>query len=128
MNRTRRWPRRAFGVATVLAVATALSSATAPRAGAHRGAPFWSHQKVMARVDGAAVVIGRWKGRVDAPSTLCSGDGRGASWSGARHWRHFTCTWTIFKSGGQIDRDVTFRLHTVTTNRFVITSARFGTE
>jgi hypothetical protein len=82
----------------------------------------------MARVDGAAVVIGRWKGRVDAPSTLCSGEGRGAMWSGARHWRHFTCTWTVFKSGGQIGRDVTFRLHTVTTKTFVITSAHFGTE
>jgi hypothetical protein len=106
------------------AVAVVLSAAGA--ASAHRGAPQWTMAKLLRRLGGASVHVGSWTGHVQTASTLCSGDGRAARWGGIGHWRHFTCTWTVFAGG--IDRDVTFRVHTLTRTRFLITNARFGAE
>jgi hypothetical protein len=82
----------------------------------------------MSRIDGAVVVVGGWRGRIRSATTLCSGEGRASLWAGTRHWRHFTCTWTVFRNGYVVDRDVTFRVHPVTWKRFVISSSRFGAD
>ena len=96
-------------------------------ASAHAGTA-WSIEAVMPRIDGAKVVIGRWRGRVQADTTLCNGEGRGSRWDGVGHWHHFTCTWTVFDRQGLVDRDVTFRVHPLTRTRFLINDARFGTD
>jgi hypothetical protein len=115
--------RRLAGVA----VAAATCSFAAP-AGARAAAPMWSIATVLSRIDGAKVVIGHWSGRVKAETTLCSGVGASRRWSGVRHWRHFTCTWTVFDRKGLVDRDVTFRVDTVDRTHFVIADGRFGTS
>jgi hypothetical protein len=97
-----------------------------PLAGAHAGAPMWSLRAALSRIDGARVSVGSWSGRVQTASTLCNGEGTSRRWSGLRHWRHFTCTWTIIARGGTVEHDVTFRVHTLTARRFLITNARFG--
>jgi hypothetical protein len=107
-------------VLAVLAVAVA-----PPAASPHIGTPRWSMTTLMTRLDGARVTIGSWRGRVRTESTLCSGEGTGVRWNGVRHWRHFICTWTTFRAGG-LDRDVTFRVHTLTRSLYVLTSAHFG--
>jgi hypothetical protein len=112
----------------VLAAATLAMLVPAVESTAHPAAPMWSLADVMRRIDGARVSIGRWTHRVQSASTLCSGEGRGERWSGTRHWRHFLCTWTVFDSRGGVDRDVTFRVHSLTRTSFVITDARFGSE
>jgi hypothetical protein len=110
-----------------LAVACAtVALAFVPTAGAHQGAPMWSIPRVMSELDGDKVVIRHWSARVRADTTLCSGEGRSGRWRGMRHWRHFTCTWTVFDRKGLVDRDVTFRVHTLRTGRCLITDARFG--
>ena len=124
-RRRRRGPRTAAAAAAAAVVAM-IAGAEATQATAHAGTPTWSLRTVLSRIDGARVRIGAWSGRVQAASTLCSGDGRGFRWSGTRHWRHFTCTWTVLDVHGGVDRDVTFRVHTLTAKRFAITNARFG--
>ena len=89
---------------------------------------MWSLPLLLSRIDGARVKIGRWSARVQGTSTLCSGEGRGSVWSRMRHWRHFTCTWTVFDQKVGVDRDVTFRVHTLTVRRYLITDARFGPD
>ena len=100
-------------VARHLAVAAvaALLAVTVPveRAEAH-GGPQWSLSWLMSRIKGSRVSVGPWSGRVQIPSTLCSGEGRGGRWAGVRHWRHYTCTWTVFAPGSRGERDVTFRV------------------
>jgi hypothetical protein len=108
-----------------LVVAAATCSFSAPAA-AHAAAPMWSIATVMSRIDGAKVVVGRWSSRVKAETTLCSGEGRSARWRGVRHWRRFTCTWTVFDRRGLVDRDVTFRVVTLDRTHCRITDARFG--
>ena len=115
--------RRAASVAGVVVVA---ASSAAPAAAEASAAPRWTLAAVLSRIDGAKVIVGRWSGRVDASSTLCSGDGRGALWAGRRHWSRFTCTWTVFDRHGAVDRDVTFRVYVLSPRRFAVASGRFG--
>jgi hypothetical protein len=115
--------RRITRAAAAAVLATAL---LAPSVEAHPGAPMWSLGVVLSRIDGARISVGPWSARVQTASTLCSGDGRGRRWLGMRHWRHFTCTWTVFDRKGGVGRDVTFRVHTLTARRYVIEAARFG--
>jgi hypothetical protein len=119
-------PRVARSLAVVVVAVVGCSLASGARA--HTGAPMWSIDAVMSRIDGAKVVIGRWSARVQADTTLCNGEGRGTRWHGERHWRHFTCTWTVFDRKRLVDRDVTFRLHTLTRTRYLINDARFGAD
>jgi hypothetical protein len=98
----------------------------APAADAHTGAPEWSLPTLLERIDGARVSVGSWSGHVQSASTLCNGEGRGRRWSGMRHWRHFTCTWTVIGRRSVGERDVTFRVHTLTARRYRITNERFG--
>jgi hypothetical protein len=111
-----------------LAVALAIALAAGSVASAHRNAPRWTIPWLMKRISGATVRVGTWKGRVEPASTLCSGEGPAVRWGGIGHWRHFRCTWTTFASAGSIGRDVTFRVHTITARRFVITDAHFGSD
>ena len=92
--------RRAASVAGVVVVA---ASSAAPAAAEASATPRWTLAAMLSRIDGAKVIVGRWSGRVDASSTLCSGDGRGALWAGRRHWSRFTCTWTVFDREGAVD-------------------------
>jgi hypothetical protein len=119
----------AVGRATVGAALLALvvgALVCAGRASAQPVPGMWSVPTTLSRIDGALVQIGRWRGRIRAASPLCSGEGRGVSWSGTRHWRRFTCTWTVFDRRGGIDRDITFGVRVLGTRRFVIANARFG--
>jgi hypothetical protein len=114
---------RILALVAALAVVLAVGSA----ASAHRNAPRWTIPWLMKRISGASVRVGTWSGRVEPASTLCSGEGPAVRWGGIGHWRHFMCTWTTFSPGG-IGRDVTFRVHTITARRFVITDAHFGSN
>jgi hypothetical protein len=114
--------RRVF--VSAIAAVVACTLAVGPKA--HVGAPPWSLERVLTRIDGAVVAIRHWRGRIQSGTTLCNGQGRGSRWDGVRHWRHFTCTWTVFDRKGLVDRDVTFRVHAVTLTRFRISDARFG--
>ena len=100
-------------------------AAVAPAA-AHPGPYDWPIPTVMRKIDGSRVTIGRWHHRIDAAATLCSGDGRPVVRSGVRRWKHFTCTETTFSASKGLDRDITFRVHVVSTRRFLITNAHFG--
>ncbi|MFL6007956.1 MAG: hypothetical protein ACJ744_17090 [Gaiellaceae bacterium] len=113
-------------IVAVAAAALVAAAQIPPAADAHRGTPEWSLPTLLSRIGGARVSVGSWSGRVQAASTLCNGEGRGRKWSGMRHWRHFTCTWTVFDRRSAGERDVTFRVHTLTTRRYRITNARFG--
>jgi len=110
--------------AAVSAIACAFA-AGAPAANAQPRS-WWTLKTVLSRIDGAKVIVGRWSGRVDADSTLCSGNGRALVRTRRRHWRHFTCTWTVFDRRGAVDRDVTFAVHVLAGRRFAITRGRFG--
>jgi hypothetical protein len=114
---------------TLAAAAAALASALlAPSVEAHARAPMWSLGAVLSRIDGARITVGSWSARVQTTSTLCNGEGSGKRWLGMRHWRHFTCTWTVFDRKGGVDRDVTFRVHTLTARRYLIEASRFGPD
>jgi hypothetical protein len=89
---------------------------------------MWTVPRLMNRIDRATVRVGSWTGHVQRDSTLCSGDGAARRWGGIGHWRHFTCTWTMFTGQGGLGRDVTFRVHTITQRRFLITNAHFGAD
>jgi len=111
----------------VAAVAVVLVAGLAPRpAAGHTGAPTWTLAKVMRQIKGARIHIGGRVLRVDANATLCSGDGSAVRWGGIGHWRHFTCTWTTFYARRRLDRDITFRVHTLTRVRMLITNVRYG--
>ncbi|MFN2627817.1 MAG: hypothetical protein ABR569_04170 [Gaiellaceae bacterium] len=120
--------RRNLRLVCAACIAASTATTFAVPVAAHRDAPLWPLAKAMTRIGGAKVKIGQWSGRVQPASTLCSGEGRGVRWSRTPHWRHFTCTWTVFDSHGGVDRDVTFRVHTITRTRFLISSARFGAD
>jgi hypothetical protein len=111
--------RRAVTLAALLVVLAP------PAATAHRGAPLWSLSTLMRRINGTPVSVGSWNGRVRPGATLCSGEGSVGRWGGVSHWRHFICTWTTFHAGA-LDRDMTFRVHTLSRTRFLITSAHWG--
>lgn len=117
-------PRLASVWVSLLAAAVACTLPEA--AGAHAGTPMWSVAWAIKRIDGAKVAVGRWSGHVQSATTLCSGEGRSRRWARVGHWRQFTCTWTVFDRKGRVDRDVTFRVHTLTMRRFAITDARLG--
>ena len=110
-------------VAAVLAATLALLALPAARAAV---VPMWTTEKAVSRIDQARVVVGRWSGRVQAETTVCSGRGASARWGHERHWRRFTCTWTPISRTGAVHADVTFGVELAAANRFRITHARFG--
>jgi hypothetical protein len=107
------------GVAIIVG-ALALAAPT----GAHNTPFFWSVAKVMGATDGARVRVGASVVRINAATTLCSGEGTARRRKGVRQWRHFVCTCTTITRRG-LGRDVDFRVHVVGRRRFVITGARW---
>jgi hypothetical protein len=107
------------GVALILG-----SLALAAPAGAHDVPFFWSVAKVMRVTDEVRVRVDKSLVRIDADTTLCSGQETSRRRNGVRRWRHFVCTYTTFSRQG-IDRDLEFRVHVLGVRRFVITDARW---
>jgi hypothetical protein len=85
---------------------------------------FWSIAKVMRVTDEVRVRVGDRVVRIEADTTLCSGQGTSRRRNGVRRWRHFACTYTIVTPRG-IGRDVEFRVHVLGVRRFAITDARW---
>jgi hypothetical protein len=96
--------------------------ALAAPAGAHDVPFHWSVEKVMRVTDDARVRAGKTVVRIDAATTLCSGQGPWRRLNGVRQWRHFMCTYTTKRGLG---RDIEFRVHVLGVRRFVITDARW---
>jgi hypothetical protein len=107
------------GVALILG-----SLALAAPAGAHDVRVFWSAAKVMRVIDEVPVRVGGTRLRIEADTTLCSGQGTSRRRSGVRRWRHFVCTYTTISRRG-IGRDLEFRVHVLGVRRFVITDTRW---
>ena len=63
--------------------------------------------------------------RIDRDLVICNGEGRPVRRAGARRWKAFTCTQTLFDRNG-ITRDVTFRVHILGRTRFRIIDVRYG--
>ena len=91
---------------------------------AHVGGALWPAAKVLVVVDGMRLRVGAKVVRVDADTTLCSGEGRATLRRGVRTWRHFRCTFTTFTTSG-IGRDVEFRVHPLTARGMLVTNARW---
>jgi hypothetical protein len=96
----------------------------ATAAGAHNVPFFWSVAKVMRMTDDVRIRVGDRPVRIDADTTLCSGQGPSRRRSGVRRWRHFVCTYTTFTPRG-VGRDLEFRVHVLGIRRFVIDDARW---
>jgi hypothetical protein len=107
-------------IAVVTTVSLALLS---PAAGAATRW-YWPLMKVMRAVDGARVRVGARVVRIDAESTLCSGEGRAVRRRGVRMWSRFSCTFTTFTSKG-VDRDLDFDVYVTGRNRYVIRDAHW---
>ena len=107
------------GVAVVL-----LSLVLPAPAAAHVGGAFWPSTKALVAVDGTRMRVGTRVVRVDADTTLCSGEGRSRLRRGVRTWTHFRCTFTTFTASGP-GPDVEFRIHALTARRMVITNSRW---
>jgi len=106
-----------------LRVALILSSLVlaAPAAG-HVEGGAWPVEKAVRLADGKRLRVGTKTIRVDADTTLCSGEGRGARRRGVRVWTHFRCTFTTFR-GVLPGPDVEFRLHALDMRRLALTNA-----
>jgi hypothetical protein len=108
-------------VGVVLILLSLVLSATVA---AHTGGAFWTLPKVMRTVDDKRIRVGTKMVRVDADTTLCSGEGRGKLRRGTRTWTHFHCTFTTFTAVGP-GRDIEFRIHALGALRMTITDARW---
>jgi hypothetical protein len=100
------------------------SVALAVPAEAHDRPFFWSVPKVMRAIDGVRLPVGRTAVRINAESSLCTGEGKARRRRGVRQWRHFWCTYTTFTRRG-IGRDVEFRVHVLGVRRAAVTDARW---
>lgn len=78
----------------------------------------------MRVTDEVPLRVGNERVRIEADTTLCSGQGTSRRRSGVRRWRHFVCTYTIITSRG-IGRDLEFRVHVLGVRRFMITDTRW---
>jgi hypothetical protein len=61
--------------------------------------------------------------RIDASVVTCTGEGPSIRRNGARRWRHFECLESVLPP---VNRDISFRVHTLGRLAFVITDARYG--
>jgi hypothetical protein len=84
----------------------------------------WPMGKLMRALDGSRVRIGSTVVRVEADTTLCSGENTPVRRNGARFWTRFHCTFTTFAAGVP-DRDVEFRVRPVGPRRLSVTGARW---
>ena len=93
--------------------------ATAPRSGVQ-----WPMAKLMRAIDGLRIRIGSTVVRVDADTTLCSGETPPVTRHGTRFWTRFRCTFTTFGVAGP-ERDLDFRVHPLGPRRFAVSGARW---
>ena len=107
-----------------LGVCVLLSLLLAMPGAAHTGGAYWPLTKVMRKVDGKRIPVGTRTVRIDADTTLCSGEGRRIVRRGMRTWTHFRCTFTTFTPRG-VGPDVEFRAHALDANRMAFTDARW---
>ncbi len=103
-------------LAVFLIVAAPAAAATSAR--------YWSTAKVLRRLDGAKVSVGARVVRVRSATTLCAGQGTSVRHHGIRLWRRFVCTYTTFTKAG-VDRDLDFRVRTISGTRFVVWDAHW---
>jgi hypothetical protein len=116
--------RISLGFVLAVALAAVLLAETPP-AEAHRPGAYWPYRKLMRKLDGKAIRVGRRKVRLDASTATCLGVGRGIRRRGVRRWKHFNCTQPTFPPGAIVGPDVLFRVHALDRRRLVITNAHF---
>jgi hypothetical protein len=110
------------GVALIGIVSAAVALAVP---GANAGtAVYWPIPKLMRLLDGARVSVPGGVVRLDSETTLCAGRGAPRRVRGARAWRSFACTKTLFTRKG-VDRDLDFRVQIRDARRFRVTDAHW---
>jgi hypothetical protein len=107
--------------AAVAAGTAALVSAPALAAAASPGARYWPVLKVMRAIDGKPVSVAGRSVRIEADTTLCSGNGRSIRVRGIPRWRLFRCTHTTITRRG-LDRDLEFDVRVLDARRIRITN------
>jgi hypothetical protein len=85
---------------------------------------YWPIPKLMRMLDGARVSVPGGVVRLDSETTLCAGRGASRRVRGARAWRSFACTYTLFTRKG-VDRDLDFRVQIRDARRFRVTDAHW---
>jgi hypothetical protein len=111
---------RRFGAVIAAATVALMTPGTGL---AHPGRWHWSLQQVMQRLAGKRLHVGGRVVRIDVNTVLCSGEGRARRARGARFWKHFVCTYSVFTTHGIYDCE--FRVHVLGTRKFVITDAHW---
>jgi hypothetical protein len=92
---------------------------TSPPSGVH-----WPMSKLMRAIDGVRIRAGSRVVRVEADTTLCSGENSPIRRKATRFWERFRCTFTTFRAG-EPERDLDFRVHPLGPRRFSISGARW---
>lgn len=124
MTRPVRGSLAAVGRSAYCAVVLAALAAV-PEARSHHTPWAWPYVTLIERIAGERVKIPTSSVRINRDLVICNGNGRPIRRAGARRWKHFTCTQTLFGRNG-ITRDVTFRVHVLGRTRFLITDVRYG--
>jgi hypothetical protein len=93
--------------------------AISSRSGVH-----WPMAKVMRAIDGVRIRAGSRVVRVQAETTLCSGEEPPVRRKATRSWERFRCTFTSFRASVP-ERDLEFRVHPLGPRRFSISGARW---
>ena len=113
------------GVALIGVVSTVVVLAALPAAAGTE--VYWPIPKLIRMLDGARVSVPGGVIRLDSETTLCAGRGTPRRVRGARAWRSFACTYTLFTRKG-VDRDLDFRVEIRDARRFRITEAHWVGE
>jgi hypothetical protein len=115
--------RRGVALIGVVSIAVAVA---APSAAAGTEI-YWSIPKLMRMLDGTRVSVSGGAVHLDSETTLCAGRGTPRRVRGARAWRSFACTYTLFTRKG-VDRDLDFRIVVRDARRFRVTDAHWVGE
>jgi hypothetical protein len=78
----------------------------------------------MRSIDGVRIRAGSTVVRVEADTTLCSGEEAPIRRNGTRVWERFRCTFTTFGAGGP-ERDLDFRVDPLGPRRFSVSDVRW---
>lgn len=110
------------GVTLIGVVSTAVALA-APGAAAGTEV-YWPISKLMRMLDRTRVSVPGGAVRLDSETTLCAGRGAPRRVRGARAWRSFACTYTVFTTKG-VGRDLDFRVQIRDARRFSVSDAHW---
>jgi hypothetical protein len=116
--------RRTHRVSLRLAAALLAALALTVPARADTLTRYWSLARAMHAIDGVRIRVGTRLVRVDADTTLCSGEGPKISRHGVRMWSRFVCTFTTFTKSG-LDHDLDFKVYVTGRTRFTIRHAHW---